>query len=67
VSQLAIAWTLVNPDVHVAIVGARSPGHIEESIGAAELKLSEDQIELVDRVMTDSVPVAGPAPEMMPS
>jgi aryl-alcohol dehydrogenase-like predicted oxidoreductase len=67
VSQLAIAWTLVNPAVHVAIVGARSSRHIEDSIGAAGLKLSEDQMELVDRVMADSVPVAGPAPEMMPS
>jgi aryl-alcohol dehydrogenase-like predicted oxidoreductase len=67
VGQLAIAWTLVNPAVHVAIVGARSSRHIEDSIGAAGLKLSEDQMELVDRVMADSVPVAGPAPEMMPS
>jgi aryl-alcohol dehydrogenase-like predicted oxidoreductase len=67
VSQLAIAWTLVNPAVHVAIVGARSTGHIEDSIGAAALRLSEDQIELVDRIMAGSAPVGGPAPEMMPS
>ncbi len=67
VSQLAIAWTLVNPAVHVAIVGARSTSHIEESIGAAALELSKDQIELVDRIMADSAPVGGPAPEMMPS
>ena len=37
VSQLAIAWTLANPDVHVAIVGARQVGHIEDSLRAVEI------------------------------
>jgi aryl-alcohol dehydrogenase-like predicted oxidoreductase len=67
VSQLAIAWTLANPAVHAAIVGARSPSHIEDSIGAAELELSDDQLGSIDQIMAGSVPVAGPAPEMMPS
>jgi hypothetical protein len=67
VAQLAIAWTLANPAVDVAIVGARSARHIEDSVGAATLKLSEDQLERIDQIMSDSVPVAGPAPEMMPS
>jgi aryl-alcohol dehydrogenase-like predicted oxidoreductase len=64
VAQLAIAWTLANPAVHVAIVGARSPGHIEESIAAAELRLSEADLERVDRIMADSEAVAGPFPEL---
>ncbi len=34
VSQLAIAWTLANPAVQVAIVGARHPRHIEDSVAA---------------------------------
>jgi aryl-alcohol dehydrogenase-like predicted oxidoreductase len=29
VAQLAVAWTLANPAVDVAIVGARKPDHIE--------------------------------------
>ena len=37
-SRLAIAWTLANPAVQVAIVGARHPGHIEDSVAAAELE-----------------------------
>ncbi len=37
VSRLAIAWTLANPAVQVAIVGARSRGHIEDAVAAAEL------------------------------
>lgn len=64
VSQLAVAWTLANPAVDVAIVGARSPSHIEESVAAAELRLSEVDLEQVDRIMAGSVAVAGPFPEM---
>ena len=66
VSRLAITWALANPAVHVAIVGARSPKHIEDSIGAAELSLSEADLERIDRIMAGSAPVSGPHPEMMP-
>jgi aryl-alcohol dehydrogenase-like predicted oxidoreductase len=64
VAQLAVAWTLANPAVDVAIVGARSPRHIEEGIAAAELRLSEVELEQIDRIMAGSVAVAGPFPEM---
>jgi len=66
VSRLAIAWTLANPAVQVAIVGARHPGHIEDSVAAAELSLSEADLEQIDRIMADSVTMTGPHPEMMP-
>lgn len=66
VSRLAIAWTLANPAVHVAIVGARSPRHIEDSIAAAELNLSDTDLERIDRIMAGAVPMSGPHPEMMP-
>jgi aryl-alcohol dehydrogenase-like predicted oxidoreductase len=66
VSRLAIAWTLANPAVQVALVGARSRRHIEDSIAAAELELSEADLEQIDRIMADSVPLPGPSPEMMP-
>jgi aryl-alcohol dehydrogenase-like predicted oxidoreductase len=66
VSRLAIAWALANPAVHAAIVGARSPKHIEDSIGAAELSLSDPDLEQIDRIMAGSVPMSGPHPEMMP-
>jgi aryl-alcohol dehydrogenase-like predicted oxidoreductase len=64
VAQLAIAWTLANPAVHVAIVGARSPGHIEESVAAAQLQLSESDLERIDHIMAGSAAIAGPFPEM---
>ena len=65
-SRLAIAWTLANPAVQVAIVGARHPGHIEDSVAAAELNLGTDDLEQTDRVMAGSVAMGGPHPEMMP-
>jgi aryl-alcohol dehydrogenase-like predicted oxidoreductase len=67
VAQLAVAWTLANPAVHVAIVGARHPDHIEDSLAAATLSLGTAELELIDRIMEDAVPVGGPSPEAMPS
>jgi aryl-alcohol dehydrogenase-like predicted oxidoreductase len=64
VAQLAIAWTLANPAVHVAIVGARSPRHIEESIAAAAISLTDVELEQIDRIMAGSAAVAGPFPEL---
>jgi aryl-alcohol dehydrogenase-like predicted oxidoreductase len=66
VSRLAIAWTLATPAVQVAIVGARHPGHIEDSVAAAELALSQVDLERIDRIVADSVSMTGPHPEMMP-
>lgn len=63
VSQLAIAWTLANPAVHVAIVGARRLDHLEESVGAAEIELGVEDLERIEEIMDDAVPVAGPSPE----
>ncbi len=67
VAQLAVAWTLANPAVHVAIVGARHPNHIEDSLAAAGLSLGEADLEQIDRIMVGSVATGGPTPEGMPS
>ena len=66
VSRLAIAWALANPVVQVAIVGARSPRHIEDSVAAAELELSEADLDAIDRIASGAAPLAGPSPEAMP-
>jgi aryl-alcohol dehydrogenase-like predicted oxidoreductase len=65
VSQLAIAWTLANPAVHVAIVGARRVNHVEDSLGAAEVSLSDAELAEVDAIMATATPVGGPSPEGM--
>jgi aryl-alcohol dehydrogenase-like predicted oxidoreductase len=66
VGQLAIAWVLANPAVHVAIVGARSEGHIAEAVGAAEIELSQEDLAEIERIMEPAVMVGGPSPEAMP-
>jgi aryl-alcohol dehydrogenase-like predicted oxidoreductase len=42
--EVAIAWTLKNPAVTGAIVGARSPGQVDGFIGAATLELSAEDL-----------------------
>ena len=63
VAQLAVAWTLANPAVHVSIVGSRRPSHIEGVVPAAEIELSEHDLAEIYRVMEPAVQVAGPTPE----
>jgi aryl-alcohol dehydrogenase-like predicted oxidoreductase len=65
VSQLAIAWTLANPAVHVAIVGTRNPKHIDDAVAAARLKLDAGAIRRIDDIVAAEVPVGGPSPEAM--
>ncbi len=42
--QIAIAWALQNPAVTGAIVGARNAKQVEGNVGAAELRLSDEEI-----------------------
>jgi aryl-alcohol dehydrogenase-like predicted oxidoreductase len=42
--QVAIAWTLRNPAVTGAIVGARSAKQVEGTVGAADLRLADEEI-----------------------
>lgn len=63
-AQLAIAWTLVHPAVDVAIVGSRSPDHIEESVGALDVRLSDADLQRIETVMQGAVTAAGPSPEL---
>jgi aryl-alcohol dehydrogenase-like predicted oxidoreductase len=64
VAQLAVAWTLAQPGVHCAIVGARRPDHIEGTAAAGDVDLSEDDLGEIDRIMEGSMAVGGPSPEM---
>ena len=67
VAQLAIAWTLANPAVDLAIVGARRARHVEDSVAAAEVRLTQDDLARIDRIMAGAVPVVGPTPDAMPT
>jgi aryl-alcohol dehydrogenase-like predicted oxidoreductase len=63
VSRLAVAWTLANPAVHVAIVGTRNPRHIDDAIAAADLKLDQQALRRIDEIVSAEVAVGGPTPE----
>jgi aryl-alcohol dehydrogenase-like predicted oxidoreductase len=47
-AQMAIAWVLNQPGLTVALCGAKRASHIEESAGAAEWKLSADELQKLD-------------------
>jgi len=64
VSQLAIAWTLAQPGVHVAIVGAQHVTYLQDSAGAADVTLSEADLVAVADILKSASPVGGPYPEM---
>ena len=48
--QLAVAWVLAQPGVHVAIAGARRPAHVEGIAPAAEIELSSDELAEIDEL-----------------
>jgi len=51
VAQLAIAWTLRRPEVTSAIVGARRPSQIEETVLAGDWVLSGEDISAIDKLI----------------
>jgi aryl-alcohol dehydrogenase-like predicted oxidoreductase len=63
--ELAIAWTLAHPAVDVVIMGARTRAHLHDSVAAADVKLEDEDLWEIDRIMRSAVPVRGPAPEAM--
>ena len=50
-SQAAIAWVLRRPEVTAAIVGARKPSQIEETLPAADWQLSPEDLAGIDALL----------------
>lgn len=63
IGQLAVAWTLANPVVHVAIVGTRNPLHVAEALAAVDVTLDGDTVARIEEILRDVTPIAGPSPE----
>jgi aryl-alcohol dehydrogenase-like predicted oxidoreductase len=63
--QLAVAWTINNPAVDVAIVGARRSTQLDTLTPATDVKLSANDVEAIGAILADAAPVTGPAPEGM--
>jgi aryl-alcohol dehydrogenase-like predicted oxidoreductase len=53
VAELAVAWTLRRPEVTSAIVGARRPSQVKETVGAANIRLSSEDQGRIDRILQE--------------
>lgn len=54
-AQLAISWVLRRREVTAAIVGARRPQQITETVGAGDWNLSDDDIEEIEQLLTEKL------------
>jgi len=50
VGQIALAWLLKRSPVMLPIPGTGKVAHLEENVGAAEIKLSDDEFATLDRL-----------------
>ena len=48
-ASVGLAWLLHNPVVTAPIIGASKPGHLEDAVAALELKLSAEEIQLLEQ------------------
>ena len=52
---MALAWTLRDPRVTSALIGASSVAQLEDNVGALErLDFSDEELAEIDRYATDS-------------
>ena len=54
-AQLALAWTLQNPNVASAIVGARTPEQIQSNLAANDVEIPREMMNKIDEILDDSV------------
>ena len=52
IAQIALAWMLADPVITSPIIGATSIGQLNENLGALNVKLSEEEKTLLDKVTT---------------
>ncbi|MEU8120293.1 aldo/keto reductase family protein [Spirillospora sp. NPDC049024] len=64
-AQLAIAWTLQNPNVSAAIVGASRPEQVADNVKAAGVKLDADVMKRIDEIL-GGVVIRDPAKTVSP-
>jgi aryl-alcohol dehydrogenase-like predicted oxidoreductase len=58
-SQLALAWTLTNPLVSVAIIGTRRPNRLVEDVGALDAQLTPVELARLESIVAN---ISGVAP-----
>ena len=63
VAQLAVAWTLANPAVDAAIVGARRPEQLKETVSAVDITLTSGDLQEIEVITSEAEPLEEPTPE----
>jgi aryl-alcohol dehydrogenase-like predicted oxidoreductase len=64
-AQLAVAWTLQNPAVSAAIIGATRPEQVRENVRASGVRLDESAMRQIDETLGDAV-ITDPAETASP-
>jgi aryl-alcohol dehydrogenase-like predicted oxidoreductase len=64
-AQLCIAWLIAQGDDIVTIPGTTRADHLEEDAGAAELRLTPDDMTAIERLLADHPPSGPRLPEGM--
>jgi voltage-dependent potassium channel beta subunit len=54
-AQLAVAWTLQNPAVSAAIIGATRPEQVKENVKASGVKLDAAVLQQIDDILGDQI------------
>jgi len=52
-AQLAIAWTIRRPGIISALVGARSKDQVKENVKAPDIKLKDDELQMIDKLLNE--------------
>ena len=52
-TELAIAWVLMNPAVTSAIVGARKPEQVDEIIGGADWRIADEDMAAIEQLTAE--------------
>src|ERR1700694_5112299 len=55
-ARVAISWVLSRPAVSSVIIAARKPDQLEDNIGAVDLRLSDDDVRLLDAASDPGIP-----------
>jgi aryl-alcohol dehydrogenase-like predicted oxidoreductase len=55
ISQLVIAWSLQQPNVDIAIIGAKTPEQIAESARASSVSLTHDELSIIDGYISEAM------------
>jgi aryl-alcohol dehydrogenase-like predicted oxidoreductase len=64
-AQLAVAWTLQNPNVAAAIIGATRPEQVRENTAAAGVRLDEGLLRRIDDILGPEI-ITDPARTVSP-